>query len=747
MNCYPKFFLLLCLSLFVLIAQGQNGNDKNFKTKFDEARQLINKAAYKEGIIKLESLFKETSSDTSKVNIQVLMATAYRRMGDFEMLNRTLKEIDLKKATLKQQAAYFNFKGYYYRTANKLDSAIFYTKKALEVFESLKINLGTPYNNLAYLYRDKGDSFNQLVCIKKAYEELLKTKDSTEIIYSIYALGDYYVTTKQGEKAKKYILECINYQKKSDLITVKSFDGFNQAYSQILYDSKDYKESLKFAQAALAIDQKYEDLVGQIYSYKMIATNYLSLQDLPLAHTYAQKGLDIAKKTEFPAGLAFMYTLIGEIELKLKNYNKATDYLKNGILYAKEVDDYELLATCNKLLIEIFKSQNRLDLALYHTEQYGIANDSLFTSQNRKNAITLLAQFESEQKDNKILVQQLSLSEKTAQNRELLSWMLSIAVIALILAMLVFYVRYRNKLKVAELLLKMQNDLESFHREVKSSFRKSSTEISLMGGSAISAILNKTDDIIKKEQHLSSVEQDFFNGFKFKLNDINEDLQSRINKVKTFSYSISHDLKEPLAQALQLTKTSAYQTSLPELAEIEEYLQQSNELVRAYTALGEIESAEVNLQELDLKDLVMSELRKVKKLDSFTPDCQINVGNLGLVYADALLVRQVIWNLITNSLKYRKINTPCVVNISTHKITDTETTILFSDNGIGFPPEFSQRIFVPFARHISAKQQQGFGMGLALCKQIVEKIGGKIVANSDGSNGAEFFVTLPAVPK
>src|SRR5208337_5266721 len=101
-------------------------------------------------------------------------------------------------------------------------------------------------------------------------------------------------------------------------------------------------------------------------------------------------------------------------------------------------------------------------------------------------------------------------------------------------------------------------------------------------------------------------------------------------------------------------------------------------------------------------------------------------------------------NIIGNSIKYRKESEQPVVKIY-GKITDATCQVMIEDNGIGFDERYSQKIFRPFERlHGKNTPYSGTGMGLAICKKIVDRHGGWITARSIPGQGATFIVALPA---
>jgi signal transduction histidine kinase len=120
----------------------------------------------------------------------------------------------------------------------------------------------------------------------------------------------------------------------------------------------------------------------------------------------------------------------------------------------------------------------------------------------------------------------------------------------------------------------------------------------------------------------------------------------------------------------------------------------------------------------------------------------VEIGQLPTISADALQMRQLMQNLISNAIKFRR---PGVVpEVKIESETEGETArITVTDNGIGFEPEYSRRIFRVFERLHGRSEYPGTGIGLALCRKIAERHGGTVVAESEPGVGSVFTVTLP----
>jgi signal transduction histidine kinase len=122
--------------------------------------------------------------------------------------------------------------------------------------------------------------------------------------------------------------------------------------------------------------------------------------------------------------------------------------------------------------------------------------------------------------------------------------------------------------------------------------------------------------------------------------------------------------------------------------------------------------------------------------------------------ADPLQMRQLFQNLIANALKFRKPESPPVVKVEAELVNKNASgiegpasnkfaRITVADNGIGFDEKYLDRIFTPFQRLHGRNEYEGTGIGLAVCRKIVERHGGTLTAESSAGNGATFVATMP----
>jgi light-regulated signal transduction histidine kinase (bacteriophytochrome) len=123
-------------------------------------------------------------------------------------------------------------------------------------------------------------------------------------------------------------------------------------------------------------------------------------------------------------------------------------------------------------------------------------------------------------------------------------------------------------------------------------------------------------------------------------------------------------------------------------------------------------------------------------------EAQVTHDPLPTVLADQAQLAQVFQNLVANGIKFRRADVPPQVHVSAEQADDA-WVFTVEDNGIGIDPEQSGRIFLIFQRLHTEEEYPGTGIGLALCKRIVERHGGRIWVESEPGAGARFRFTLP----
>jgi PAS domain S-box-containing protein len=227
-----------------------------------------------------------------------------------------------------------------------------------------------------------------------------------------------------------------------------------------------------------------------------------------------------------------------------------------------------------------------------------------------------------------------------------------------------------------------------------------------------------------------------------------EDLARSNAELQQFAYIASHDLQEPLRMVssyLQLIQRR-YQGQLD--AEADEFIyfavdgaNRMKILINDLLAYSRVGTRTKSFVPTDCQDVLQQVLHNlIIALEE--AGALVTTDPLPTVSGDSVQLEQLLQNLIANAVKFRG-GQPPQVHVSAER-HNGDWLFSVRDNGIGFAPQYQERIFTVFQRLHSAAQYPGTGIGLAICKKIVERHGGRIWAESQPGQGATFYFTLPA---
>lgn len=238
------------------------------------------------------------------------------------------------------------------------------------------------------------------------------------------------------------------------------------------------------------------------------------------------------------------------------------------------------------------------------------------------------------------------------------------------------------------------------------------------------------------------------------LNELNVQLKKREvelvaynSELEQFAYIVSHDLQEPLRMITGfLTRLEdKYSEQLDEKAR--EYIWFAKDgAVRMrsiiddlleYSRLGK---AGYQLEKTDTAELLRSAIHLNRHLIKEN-DARIYFDSMPVIQAARTPMQQVFSNLINNAIKYRRATHPPEIRITVKEKIDS-WEFSFADNGIGIDSEAFQRVFVLFQRLHGKGQYEGTGIGLAICKKVIEGHGGKIWVESTAGKGSVFYFTI-----
>jgi PAS domain S-box-containing protein len=227
---------------------------------------------------------------------------------------------------------------------------------------------------------------------------------------------------------------------------------------------------------------------------------------------------------------------------------------------------------------------------------------------------------------------------------------------------------------------------------------------------------------------------------------VEEELKIRNTELDNFVYKVSHDLRAPLSSVLGLAHLASIPGNTDNLADYVKLMGQKAQQLDHF--IGDVLSHSKNLK-MDVKvekvdfqkiiDQTFDDLNYLKDLEKVEKSISINAGEF---YSDPWRIAEIIRNLVSNAIKYRKLGNPETFITISITANENQCTIFFQDNGIGIEKASLEKIFEMFYR--ASDQSEGSGLGLYIVKNAVEKLGGKVRVDSEVGRGTTFKITLPS---
>jgi signal transduction histidine kinase len=598
-----------------------------------------------------------------------------------------------------------------------LDSAIsFFSRNSLlQKYVFLQFDVGKIFN-------DRGEYEIALRCFEDALK-VAETKGFDVEIADIdlqigwinFNLGETNQALKLADRTLKWAERNGIPTRKCDALILKG----------ITYNtSKDYVSAKASLDEALAISKKLRDKIRISESYENLGFLELNRGNLDLALDYYTRSVPPADSARFDYGLVWSLYGLGSTNLKLGKFEKALNYFNDAEKKALKVDAKKALTHLYKQKSEIFKLQKNFSESMHYSRMAISIYDSLNRSVIARRFASLQRFDQIRQKEREL--KSLNLEKQFAQQKNLLQeqkltqqnylLILSISLIVVLAALAFVYARFYFRVRRLNLAVIQQKE-------------------ELLTQSNYIHQLNKNLEGLVEEKTIE-------------LQKTNNELIKQNDELLQFSYSVSHNLRGPVARMLGLTNVFRYSRDLKEQnLMVEQVHRASRDLDGILTDLSKIIDIRNELHTMkewvDLEEewaIACTVLKDVIK-EQFRIDSDfVTVGKIFTIKA---FVQSVFYNLLSNAIKYRDPSRTLHIRVVS-KVEGENVVIEVIDNGIGIDlPNVKQSLFKLFKRFHT--HVEGRGLGLYLVKSQIESLNGSLQVESVVGEGSIFKVTIPEV--
>ncbi len=653
----------------------------------------------------LKKELQQEQSDSTKVKILINISNSFslkEKDSSLFYFNEALKQANsigykpiLSKLLFDLGHDFYDRNSFERAIQNYLNSASIYSELG-ELKEVAKLN-----NYIGYCYIN-------LYAEDKAIEYYLKSLTIYEqignedgIAMNFIDIGNLYYDQENYEYAKKYFQDALTIYEK-----LENKGGIATCYTNLgnaFADDGDFEDGIDFFKQSIILEEEFNDQIGIAINYNNLGDCNIQLKQYKQAQDYFFKSLKIAKEINNKELIAIVYLNMADVQIKLKKFNLAINYATQSYNISKEIGklDYQL-DNLDYLAIS-YEALGNISKALSFHKQRDVVKDSLFGSDKRKKVQLFNALNELEKTH--FTITDLSNKNEIAQlkyeNEKKITYYLIIAMVVFAF-LIILSIHQQTAKKKAYNLLEFRNfQINRMNNEIQ-----------------------EQRDYLKQ---LNKTKDKFFS-------IIAHDLKNPFNSIKGFTELLidnSHEYEEEKKlKFLRIIKDSTNKASAL----------LNNLLIWANSQSGNLTYNPKKTKLVkDVIDVVsFLEIQAVKKEIEIYNNVDHNLS----VMADENMLNTILRNLISNAIKFT--NPKGEVRILS-LINNGMVEVIIKDNGVGISEGDIEKIFSIDEKNtnVGTANEQGSGLGLILCKDFVEKHGGKIWVNSVENEGSEFVFTLP----
>lgn len=643
----------------------------------------------------LELALQRELPDTSRIAVLISLSREYQYTNigrSRELAENALKIAEGSNSRRQKIRAYQNIGGLYaisgdYSTALRYDNLAL--QNSMEARDSA--NLSIDYNNVASDYYDLGEYDEAYYYFTQSFRIAKIIDDSLRMAIALHNVGRVFKELGQYDRALAHLN--LSMKMSSNIADAEGIPYSLDEIGDVMLRKGAYDSALTILLRSLDLTRKQKLLVLEPKTLVKLATVYLHSGNFENALAYYDTTYRLHERTGNEFGIAEVELGRGQVYLEQRKYEQAMQSINRSMLLAKKANARTLEIRGYQTLSGLYELKNDFRRSLEYFKQYKQLEDSLFSQDMQAKLLRDQIRFETEGKDTEIaaLNQERTLKDDTIKRQEFVTNILVVVMALSVILLATVYRSGQRRRQINTLLLRHQQEMETRSEELE-----------------------------------------------------------RLNQVKDKFFSIiSHDLRSPinaLSGLLDLLDRGAVKP--------EELSRHIHELKSRFThtrtllnnlldwTLLQMDKLSLHPVRIDIHKIVDENIQLLQSIPSKQIALYNEVAPGTIGFADANTVNLVIRNLITNALKFTNDGGKVVVSA---KDGHTQWVISVQDNGVGMKDDVLNILFdktAPYTTRGTANEK-GTGLGLILCKEFVEKNGGRISVESEEGKGSTFSFTIP----
>lgn len=643
----------------------------------------------------LEKILKTEISDSVRLRIHLDLSTQYQFVDFLKSFNHANEAVALAEKIKSPWAKALGYRSlaYCYTLSGNYSIALKYDDLALQnsLFAKDSVVIAQAFNYMGNDYYDIGEYDEAYYYFTQSFNVAKKAGDSLSMTIALHNVGRVFKELEEYNKA-------VDHLSLSLKISNKIKDRIALAYyydelGDIQMRRSRYDSALTSIVNALKLINWYKLEELKPKTLTKLANVYLQKNEFDKSLAYYDTTFTLYNQTNNQFGLAQVSLGRGIVFLNQEKYDEANELIEKSLKTAHSLNANILEIACYKHLYLIAEKRQEYERALEHFKQFKSLEDSLFSQKMMQNIYRDQIRLETESKDSQIAaLSELESRQKEALKREEFARNILAVVFALSVILLISVYRSGQRRKeINKLLLQHQEDTE------------------------------------KRSEELH-----------------------RLNQVKDKFFSIiSHDLRSPINALSGILDIMSKGGLSPE-----DFAEQTTELRHRFNhtrtllnnlldwTLLQMDKLSLQPARIDLHKIVDENVQLITSLQTKQITLTNNIPEDTIGYADSNTINLVIRNLMTNAIKFTNDGGEVIVRADGN---DNDWVIGVHDNGIGMKPDVLRILFdktAPYTTRGTANEK-GTGLGLILCKEFIEKNGGRIWVESEEGRGSTFWFTVP----